>query len=110
MTIKNDRAAPPSAQAGRSDAAEFEGVPPVEEARRRLRLVPKQEQPAPLEHNHLETHIKDGASNAAMLDRALQARIGALLRETYSDVASAPVPDRFVSLLNALSDKDKTSE
>lgn len=47
---------------------------------------------------------------AAMLDRGLQARIGAMLREVFGDVASAPVPDRFVGLLEALAAKDKPRE
>ena len=113
MTIKNDRAVPPGSPQGLSDAAELEEVLLAEDIRRPwLRLVPKQDRTAALELNQLETHIKETAptQNPAMLDRALQARIGALLREAYSDVACAPVPDRFVSLLDALSDKDKSSE
>ena len=113
MTIKNDRAAPPSPQQELVDEADLEGVPLADDGHRRLlRLVPKQDLNTPLEFNHLEIHVKDSApaQNSAMLDRALQARIGALLREVYSDVATSPVPDRFVSLLNALSDKDKSSE
>jgi hypothetical protein len=46
----------------------------------------------------------------AMLDRALQARIGGMLREVFSDLADAPVPDRFVSLLEALDAKEKSGE
>jgi hypothetical protein len=46
--------------------------------------------------------------HAAMLDRALQARIGAMLREVFYDVANAPVPDRFTGLLQALAAKDKS--
>lgn len=51
-------------------------------------------------------HIKQDA----MLDRVLQARIGGMLREVFSDLADAPVPDRFVALLEALDAKEKSSE
>lgn len=46
----------------------------------------------------------------AMLDRGLQARIGGMLREVFSDLADAPVPDRFVALLEALDAKEKSGE
>ncbi len=46
----------------------------------------------------------------AMLDRALQARIGGMLRDVFSDLADAPVPDRFVKLLEALEEKETPSE
>lgn len=46
----------------------------------------------------------------AMLDRALQARIGGMLREVFSDLAESPVPDRFVALLEALDAKEKSGE
>ena len=45
-----------------------------------------------------------------MLDRSLQARIGGMLREVFSDLAEAPVPDRFAKLLEALDAKEKTRE
>jgi hypothetical protein len=37
-----------------------------------------------------------------LLDRTAQARIGQMLRHIFSDVAEEPVPDRFVTLLEAL--------
>lgn len=46
----------------------------------------------------------------AMLDRALQARIGGMLRDVFSDVADAPVPDRFVKLLEQLEAKENPGE
>lgn len=46
----------------------------------------------------------------AMLDRALQARIGGLLREVFGDVADSPVPDRFVKLLEALENKETSRD
>lgn len=46
----------------------------------------------------------------AMVDRALQARIGGMLRDVFSDLADAPVPDRFFTLLEALDAKEKSGE
>lgn len=43
----------------------------------------------------------------AMLDRAVQAQIGRLLRAAFADVASEPVPERFVALLAQLEAKEK---
>ena len=43
----------------------------------------------------------------AMLDRMVQAQIGRLLRDVFTDVADEPVPDRFVMLLAELESKDK---
>jgi hypothetical protein len=42
-----------------------------------------------------------------MLDRSLQAQLGRQLRSIFSDVASEPVPDRFVKLLEELEAKEK---
>ncbi len=38
----------------------------------------------------------------AMLDRTVQAQIGRMLRDVFSDIAGEPVPDRFVNLLAEL--------
>ena len=43
----------------------------------------------------------------AMLDRMVQAQIGRLLRDAFTDVAGEPVPERFVALLAELESKDK---
>ena len=43
-----------------------------------------------------------------MLDRTLQAQLGNLLRSVFSDVAEEPVPERFVKLLEALSEREKS--
>lgn len=48
--------------------------------------------------------------SVAMLDRGLQARIGILLRCTFSDVADAPVPERFARLLEALQNKENSRD
>jgi anti-sigma factor NepR-like protein len=42
-----------------------------------------------------------------MLDRSLQAQLGRQLRSIYSDIASEPVPDRFVKLLEELEAMEK---
>jgi hypothetical protein len=42
-----------------------------------------------------------------MLDRAVQAQIGRLLRDVFADVADEPVPERFVTLLSELGKKSK---
>jgi hypothetical protein len=42
-----------------------------------------------------------------MLDRSLQAQLGRQLRSIYSDIASEPVPERFVKLLEELEAMEK---
>ena len=42
-----------------------------------------------------------------MLDRSLQAQLGRQLRSIYSDIASEPVPERFVKLLEELEAREK---
>jgi hypothetical protein len=42
-----------------------------------------------------------------MLDRSLQAQLGRQLRSIFSDIASEPVPARFVKLLEELEAKEK---
>lgn len=42
-----------------------------------------------------------------MLDRSLQAQLGRQLRAIFSDVASEPVPGRFIKLLEELEAKEK---
>lgn len=42
-----------------------------------------------------------------MLDRSLQAQLGRQLRSIFSDIASEPVPERFVKLLEELEAKEK---
>ena len=43
----------------------------------------------------------------AVLDRAVQAQIGRLLRDVFADVADEPVPERFITLLSELENKSK---
>ena len=42
-----------------------------------------------------------------MLDRSVQVQIGRMLRDVFADVAEEQVPDRFVTLLEALEAKEK---
>jgi hypothetical protein len=42
-----------------------------------------------------------------MFERTLQAQIGRMLRDVFSDVAEEPVPQRFITLLEALEIKEK---
>ena len=42
-----------------------------------------------------------------LLDRSVQAQIGRMLRDVFSDLAAEPVPDRFVRLLEALETQEK---
>ena len=59
---------------------------------------PTREQPG-LSH---QTKISQG-----LLDRSVQAQIGRMLRDVFSDLAEGPVPDRFVRLLEALEAQEK---
>jgi hypothetical protein len=42
-----------------------------------------------------------------MLDRSLQAQLGRQLRSIYSDIASEPVPERFIKLLEELEAREE---
>jgi len=42
-----------------------------------------------------------------LLDRTIQAQIGRMLRDMFSDAAEEPVPERFVRLLEALEVEEK---
>ena len=44
-----------------------------------------------------------------MLDRSVQVQIGRMLRDVFADVAEEQVPERFVTLLEALEAKEKQS-
>jgi hypothetical protein len=46
-------------------------------------------------------------SSQGMLDRSIQAQIGRMLRDVFTDVSKEPVPERFVKLLQALETKEK---
>ncbi|MDX2204837.1 MAG: NepR family anti-sigma factor [Hyphomicrobiaceae bacterium] len=93
-----------------AEHGEPEGTRKPDEARQEshLRVVYSSDAPASRHDAAPSTAAGQPASSGAreaMLDRALQARIGGLLREAFGDVAQAPVPDRFVKLLEALAKK-----
>jgi hypothetical protein len=46
-------------------------------------------------------------TSEVLIDRSIQSRIGRMLRDVYCDVASEPVPDRFVELLEALAAQEE---
>jgi hypothetical protein len=50
-----------------------------------------------------------GPSNGqrGLLDRTIQAQIGRMLRDLFSDAADEPVPERFTRLLEALEAEEK---
>jgi hypothetical protein len=49
----------------------------------------------------------DRKTPRGMLDRSLQAQLGRQLRSIFSDIASEPVPERFIKLLEELEAKEK---
>lgn len=55
-------------------------------------------------NGYRETPVMGGQG---LLDRSVQAQIGRMLREIFSDVAEEPVPERFIKLLGALEAEEK---
>lgn len=122
MTSKNDRASPgrdagmahPDASDVLDIRPDLRRLPPI------LRIVhstenpveiPTIRRPRPAWAEALRQEAEQMPEKcSAMLDRSLQARIGGMLREVFSDLADAPVPERFVDLLEALDAKDTSSE
>ena len=47
------------------------------------------------------------AKGAGMLDRALQERIGAILRDSFADIEQEPLPERLSKLVEALRTQEK---
>lgn len=54
-----------------------------------------------------DTDIKTGDGT---IDSDIQEKLGEKLKDAYSDVLNEPVPDRFVELLNRLSESSPGSE
>jgi hypothetical protein len=50
---------------------------------------------------------QDHMTPRGMLDRSLQAQLGRQLRAIFADIASEPVPERFIKLLEALEAKEE---
>jgi len=47
------------------------------------------------------------AKGAGMIDRSLQERIGAVLRESFADIEKEPLPERLSKLIEALHREEK---
>lgn len=76
----------------------------AEETEQQLQGEGNSQQQATMGSNDLSHDLKPPRG---MLDRSLQAQLGRQLRSIFSDVASEPVPDRFVKLLEELEAKEK---
>jgi Anti-sigma factor NepR len=50
---------------------------------------------------------ESSASESAGLDARLQAKIGQTLKAMFDEVAKAPIPDKFLDLLNKLEVQEK---
>jgi hypothetical protein len=80
---------------------------PDKRARGRVR-VSKIEKPATTDPGmDVQRPLKHLKVARGMLDRSLQAQLGRQLRAIYADVASEPVPSRFVTLLEELAVAEK---
>jgi hypothetical protein len=44
---------------------------------------------------------------AGMLDRSLQQRIGAILRDSFTDIEREPLPERLIKLMEALRARER---
>ena len=66
-------------------------------------------QPVPERQSAMNTQRPsyDRKAPRGMLDRSLQAQLGRQLRSIFSDIASEPVPERFIKLLEELEAKEK---
>jgi hypothetical protein len=99
--------------AGRSNhSASEEGTPHSSEqdGRRRLdgpHLYIVHRADSPQAHPMTRTRLPPVRSPKGMLDRSIQAQIGRMLRDVFTDISSEPVPERFVRLLQALESKEK---
>lgn len=52
--------------------------------------------------------MNDDSEQGNGVDGELQAHIGRKLKASYDDILGQPVPDRFLELLKALEDKEKS--
>jgi Anti-sigma factor NepR len=98
---------------GRED--ELLRVPPASLPARHLYIVHSSDfpqrysnwaKPAPVATS---SPIPTSKLSKGMLDRSVQVQIGRMLRDVFADVAEEQVPERFVTLLEALEAKEKQS-
>ena len=68
---------------------------------------PLHSRPRPMPDRPADGSTNGGADTQVMIDRAIQGQIGSMLRDVFADVASEPVPLRFVELLDALAAQEK---
>jgi hypothetical protein len=62
----------------------------------------------PVQINQLSVRkSQDTEVPRGMLERTLQAQLGRQLRSIYADIASEPVPERFIKLLQELEAREK---
>ena len=68
------------------------------------RAAPRQQSRRPA---HASPASGEPPQSGGMLDRSIQGQIGRMLRDVFSDVASEPVPTRFIELLEALGTQEE---
>jgi len=91
----------------------------IGDAAQQLQQVPQEHFSAIIgeQRLHLVRNAADGKGNlsrpapgparAGMLDRALQERIGAILRDSFADIEQEPLPERLSKLVEALRTQEK---
>jgi hypothetical protein len=97
-----------SGEVGEGAQAEDDPKNPAE-ARPEARPDDTPHQSAPERQSTMDSQgpSHDRKAPRGMLDRSLQAQLGRQLRSIYSDIASEPVPERFVKLLEELEAREK---
>jgi hypothetical protein len=101
------------AGAGGTNGNRYGETPQLQEARAperregRLRIVYNRDAEQGRRTMTAQPPSQDRHRAQGMLDRGLQAKIGKMLRDIFSDVAEEPVPKRFEELLEALAAKEK---
>jgi len=84
----------------------------------RLRLVRADRDPKDVKESadvtegkeHMDGRLpsrRAGGKGAGMLDRSLQERIGAILRDSFADIEQEPLPERLTKLIEALHREEK---
>ena len=75
-------------------------------------LTPKRDENEPREGGadmeQRKMHINSGGGNCDGIDARLQAQIGQKLKAMYDEVAQAPIPDKFLDLLEKLNSQEKS--
>lgn len=74
--------------------------------RRGVRAMAKKGKGQPASGDQAPARVA-GKVHPKILDRQMQSALGRHLRAVFDDVANAPVPDKFMKLLQELEDKEK---